>query len=82
MEPTNRPYVDPHTEPGDAGTEPWADDRPDAKAGEGRTRRPSAGPAAPAEEGGAIDGSPADHFLTDDVVSAENEDPDRAAGDK
>jgi hypothetical protein len=25
MEPPNRPYVDPATEPGDAGTEPWAD---------------------------------------------------------
>ena len=25
MEPDNRPYVDPDTEPGDAGTEKWAD---------------------------------------------------------
>jgi hypothetical protein len=34
MEPTNRPYVDPATEPGDADTEPWADDRVDDKAGD------------------------------------------------
>ena len=78
MEPTNRPYVDPDTEPGDAGTEPWADDPPDSKAGDERTRRPSASPAAPAEEGGAIAGSPADHFLTDDVASAQDEDSDKA----
>jgi hypothetical protein len=25
MEPENRPYIDPDTKPGDAGTEDWAD---------------------------------------------------------
>jgi hypothetical protein len=82
MEPTNRPYVDPDTEPGDAGTEPWADDRADAESGDPTKRRPVADPGAPSEEGAAIEGSPADQFLTDDdAVSARNEDPDQQAGD-
>ena len=34
MEPTNRPCGDPATEPGDAGTELWADDRADAATGD------------------------------------------------
>ncbi len=78
MEPANRPYVDPVTEPGDAGTEPWADDRADSKAGDRTKRGPLADPAAPSEERDAIDGSPADQFLTDDdAVSARKEDPDQ-----
>jgi hypothetical protein len=80
MEPTNRPYVDPATEPGDAGTEPWAD--ADAGAEDPTKRRPAADPVAPSEEGAASEGSPADQFLTDDdAVSARNEDPDHPAGD-
>ena len=82
MEPTNRPYVDPATEPGDAGTEPWADDRVDAEAGDPTKRRPVATPVAPSEEGAATESSPADQFLTDDdAVRARNEDPDQPAGD-
>ena len=82
MEPTNRPYIDPATEPGDAGTEPWADDRADAATGDPTRRRPIADPVAPSDEGAAIEGSPADQFLTeDDAVSARNEDPGQLAGD-
>lgn len=81
MESTNRPYVDPITEPGDAGTEPWADDHPDSEAEDRRKPRPAADPVAPSEEGAAIDGSPADQFLTEDAVSARNKEPDQAPGD-
>lgn len=72
MEPTNRPYVDPDIEPGDAGTEPWADD---PKAGAGTKRGPLADPVAKSEEDAAIEGSPADQFITEDAVNARNEDP-------
>ncbi len=81
MESANRPYVDPVTEPGDAGTEPWADERADSETGDRTKRRPLADPVAPSEEGAAVDGSPADQFLTEDAVSARNEDPDQPAGD-
>jgi hypothetical protein len=82
MDPTNRPYVDPGTEPGDAGTEPWADDRANAEAGDPMKRRPVADPVALSAEGATIKGSPADQFLTeDDAVSAWNEDPDPPASD-
>jgi len=82
MEPTNRPYVSPDTEPGDAGTEPWADEGADAQADDPTKRRPVADPVAPAEGGAAIEGSPADQFLADDdAVGARNEDPDQPAGD-
>jgi hypothetical protein len=71
MEPTNRPYVDPATEAGDAGTEPWADDVGDAATADPKKRRPIADPVARSDEGAAIEGSPADQFLTeDDVVRA------------
>lgn len=80
MESSNRPYVDPVTEPGDAGTEPWADDRADSEADDHTRRRPPADPVVPPEEGAAIDGSPADQFLTEDnAVSARNDDPDQPA---
>lgn len=75
MASTNRPYVDPVTEPGDAGTEPWADD---PKAGDQTKRGPLADPVAPSEDDAAIDGSPADQFITEDAISARNEDPDRS----
>jgi hypothetical protein len=81
MEPTKRPYVDPATEPGDAGTEPRADDGSDAATGDPTRRRPIADPVAPSVQGVAIEGSPADKFLTDDAVSARNENPDQPAGD-
>jgi hypothetical protein len=75
MESTDRPYVDPTIEPGDAGTEPWADDR-DSEAGDEEKPRTPATPSSPAEQGPAVDGSPADEFIADeDVVSARNEDP-------
>jgi hypothetical protein len=38
-------------------------------------------PAVPSEEGAVTEGSPADQFLTEDVVTARNEDPDQPAGD-
>ena len=80
MEPTNRPYVDPATEPGDAGTEPWADDRVDPEAEDGPKPRPLTDPLAPSEDDAAIEGSPADQFLTDeDAVSARNEDSNAPA---
>ena len=50
MEPTNRPYVDPATEPGDAGTEPWAVDGADAATEDPTKRRPIADPVTPSEE--------------------------------
>ncbi len=82
MEPTNRPYVDPATEPGDAGTEPWADDSGTPATGHPTKRRPVADPVAPSEESAAVEGSPADQFLTDDeAVSARNKDADQPAGD-
>jgi hypothetical protein len=75
MEPSDRPYVDPTIEPGDAGTVPWADDT-DSEAGDQTKPRTPATPAAPAEQGPAADGSPADEFISDDdVVKARNEDP-------
>ena len=72
MDSTNRPYVDPATEPGDAGTEPWAD-APDSEAGDRAKRGAPANPVEPPEQA-AIDGSPADKLLTEDSVSASKED--------
>jgi hypothetical protein len=81
MEPANRPYIDPSTEPGDAGTEPWANEPSDSQAEDQTKRGPLVDPAAAAEDA-AIDGSPADQFLTEeDAVSAPTEDPDKPAGD-
>lgn len=69
-------------EPGDAGTERWADDGADAAAEDQTKRRPITDPVAKSEEGAAIEGSPADEFLTaDGAVSARNDDPDQPAGD-
>lgn len=70
MEPSNRPYVDPDTKPGDAGTEPWADEAPgDAADGDG----PLAEGGAETDEQGAIVGSPADIFDDGDAISANND---------
>lgn len=76
MESTNRPYVDPATEPGDAGTEPWADDRANSGPADQTKPRPVPEADAPPGEGGAVDGSPADQFLTEDAVNARREDSD------
>ena len=84
MEPTNRPYVDPATEPGDAGTEPWADDPAGSASGDPphRDRDRETKPATPSAEDQAIEGSPADQFLTDDdAISARNEDAAQTAGE-
>jgi hypothetical protein len=82
MEPTNRPYVDPATEPGDAGTEPWADDAAGSEAGDRSKREPEVKPGmsdTPSVEDEAIDGSPADQFLSDEgAISARNEGADQS----
>ena len=68
MEPENRPYVDPDTEPGDAGTEEWAEKRPESG------KRVGHGPQANPEEttaDGVVEGSPADEFINDpDAIGA------------
>lgn len=63
MEPGNRPYVDADTEPGDAGTEAWADTpkAPDVAP----PRGPLVDPAGGSIDDGIIDGSPADEFVND-----------------
>ncbi len=64
MEPGNRPYVDPSTKPGDAGTEAWSDNEPGPESGNP--------PGTDAE--GAILGSPADVFDNGDAIGATNDD--------
>jgi hypothetical protein len=60
MEPENRPYIDADTEPGDAGTEEWADNvAHPSHEGHGPLGQPHADADA------AIDGSPADEFIHD-----------------
>lgn len=69
MEPENRRYVDPDMDPGDKGTEPWADD-----AGDGDTTRgPLAEGLAKTDAEGAIIGSPADIFDDGDAIAASND---------
>ena len=76
MEPENRPYVDADTEPGDAGTEEWADTLP----GSGEPDRgPLAHPPGLADPDGIVDGSPADEFVNDpDAIKSRNDEDDRA----
>jgi hypothetical protein len=77
MEPENRPYVEPDTKPGDAGTEEWADTLP----GSGEPVRPGplANPVGTTEDHGVVAGSPADEFINDpDAIAARNEKGDRA----
>jgi hypothetical protein len=62
MEPENRPYVDSDTEPGDAGTEDWAETLPGS--GDPAKRATPADPIESADDG-IIDGSPADAFIND-----------------
>ena len=70
MEPDNRRYVDPDMEPGDKGTEPWADD---TDAGHAGKRGPLAGGGAETDAEGAIAGSPADIFDDGDAIAETNE---------
>jgi len=75
MEPTNRPYVAPEMEPGDTGTEPWADG--DATGDRG----PLADPATTEQTEPALEDSPADGFITGDVAPVgTREDDDTASG--
>lgn len=77
MEPENRPYVDSKTEPGDAGTEEWADTLPGSADLVGRGTQ--AAPIATTDDDGVVDGSPADEFINDpDVIAARNDEDDRA----
>ena len=77
MEPENRPYVDADTEPGDAGTEEWADTPPGS--GEPAKGGPLAHPAGLADADGIVDGSPADEFVNDpDAITSRNDEDDRA----
>ena len=74
MEPDNRPYVDPDTKPGDAGTEEWADTPPGS--GDPAGRGPLADPAKRTDEhgDGVVDESPADEFINDpDAIDARND---------
>jgi hypothetical protein len=69
MEPENRPYVDADTEPGDAGTEEFADGVP----GSGDSAKPGH-PAKTTDDQGVAEGSPADSFISDpDAVDATSE---------
>ena len=71
MEPGNRPYVDPSTAPGDAGTEEWSDTQPGTEGDEKRhqARQPVVDP-----KDGIVDGSPAEEFIHDpDALADRNE---------
>lgn len=75
MEPENRPYVNAGTEPGDAGTEEWADTTPGSADAAGRG--PLAAPTSTTDDEGVVDGSPADTFINDaDTVSAQKDEDD------
>jgi hypothetical protein len=66
MEPQNRPYVDPSMEPGDTGTEPWADEPANAESDD---RGPLADGGADRDAEGALAGSPADAFDDGDAIA-------------
>jgi hypothetical protein len=77
LEPENRPYVDSDTEPGDAGTEEWADTLP--ASGDPVARGPLADPVGTTDVDGVVDGSPADEFINDpDAIGARNDESHRA----
>jgi hypothetical protein len=77
MEPENRPYVDPNTEPGDAGTEEWADKLPESDHPE--ERGTLADPVATTDDDGVVEGSPADEFINDpEAIDARHDEGDRA----
>lgn len=67
MESENRPYVDPDMQPGDKGTEPWAD-------GDiAKERGPLADGMSMTDPEGVITGSPADIFDDGDAIAASND---------
>ncbi len=75
MEPDNRPYVAPNTEPGDAGTEKWADASHGTDDSVGP--QPGPGPLGTVNDQGVVEGSPADTFINDpEAVSARNDEAD------
>ena len=77
MEPENRPYVDSDTEPGDAGTEEWADGLP--APGDPVGRGPLADPVGKTDDDGVVEGSPADEFINDpDAIGARDDESERA----
>jgi hypothetical protein len=77
MEPENRPYVDSDIEPGDTGTEEWADTPPGS--GDAARRGPLADPPGLADADSIVDGSPADEFVNDpDAIGARKDEDDRA----
>jgi hypothetical protein len=77
MEPENRPYVDSDTEPGDAGTEEWADTLPGS--GDPVRRGPLADPVGTTDDDGVVDGSPADEFINDpDAIGVRKDEGDQA----
>jgi hypothetical protein len=70
MEPGNRPYVDPSTAPGDAGTEEWSETQPGAEDGE--KLRHARKQAVDAKDG-VVEGSPAEEFIHDpDAIADRN----------
>jgi hypothetical protein len=73
MEPYNRPYVDPETEPGDKGTEEWADETPEQAAKSAEHRAPIEERQGSTDEEGTLTGSPADVFDDGDAIEARNE---------
>jgi hypothetical protein len=76
MESENRPYVDADTEPGDPGTEEWADNQ--SGSGDSTGPGPLADPAGTTDETGVVGGSPADEFINDpDAIDAGDGEGDR-----
>ena len=75
MESEKFPYVDPETEPGDAGTEDWADKKPGS--GDPTGREPAADPVETDDEG-VVEGSPADEFINDPDAIHRDEDGDES----
>jgi hypothetical protein len=69
--PNERPYVDPATAPGDAGTEAWADPR--GGSDEPAARGPLADRAPTPEGDGIIEGSPADEFTRESGTTPSDE---------
>jgi len=77
MEQENRPYVDAETEPGDAGTEQWADAPHGTDDPTGRGSR--AEPAGTVHDHVVVEGSPADVFINDaEAIGARDAEDDRA----
>lgn len=74
MESENRPYVDPETEPGDSGTEDWADKN--SGSGDPAGAEPKA-EAIETDDDGVVEGSPAKEFINDpDAIGARDDEGD------